>query len=82
MFDSAWYLAMAQIQFKKKIRRREQSLTFPNPNVRYYLIFVLAPPPTPLKVDVICVSPLTWGTMFYLNFIDWAGGVSKFHLLY
>ena len=55
---------MARIQFsligKIKIGRPEQSLTPHPPYVRYYLIFDLPPPtPTPLKVDVICVSSLT-----------------------
>ena len=50
---------IAQIQFyliKKRIGRPEHSLT-PHPSTPNDISF-LPYPPTPLKVDVICVSPL------------------------
>ena len=56
MFGSAWCLVMAQIQFslikKIKIGRPEHSLTYDNISFFPY-------PLPPLKLDIICVSPLT-----------------------
>ena len=51
---------MVLIQFSLIIKKDWTSRTLPTPYVREYLIFVLPPPalPHPLKVDVMCVSPL------------------------
>ena len=55
-------MATAQIQFsliKKNKDWTSRSLAnLPPPYVWQHLIFALTP--RPLKVDVICVSPLTW----------------------
>ena len=60
MFDLACSLVMVQIQFsltkKIKIGRPEHSLPPTHPFVRQHLIFVLTL--HPVKVDVMCVSPL------------------------
>ena len=69
-FGSAWCLLMVRIQFslikKVKIGHPEQSLTPPRLYVQYYLIFAYIPhpPPTVLKVNVICLSPLILQQMF------------------
>ena len=60
MFGLAWCLVMAQNQFsliKKKIGLPELSLTS-HPLRPITSHFCLNPPP-PLKVEVICISPLT-----------------------
>ena len=69
MFSSAWCLAMAQIQFtltkKIKIGRLEHLLN-PHPPTSDNISFLTYPssPPPPLKVDVICVSALTFLIFF------------------
>ena len=65
MFYSAGCLVMAQIQFSLIKKRLDVQNTrypsAPTPYVRQHLIFALSLPPLPtLKVDVICVSPLSW----------------------
>ena len=67
-FGSAWCLFMAQIQFslikRIKIGCPEHSLplTTLRPIISHFCLNPTPPHPSPLKVDVICVSPLMFIT--------------------
>ena len=76
MFGSAWCLVMAQIQFSLLIiiiiiiiiKKHWTSRTLANPPTLCPITSDFCLPPTPLKVDVTCVSPLSKNKpLLYLN---------------
>ena len=84
MFDSAWCLVMAQIQFSLIKKNKDwTSSTLANPPfpASNNISFLAYPPsPYPFKVDVICVSPLSWDQTLLIPSNDFSTLITPFFI--